>query len=123
MRTLLFTAAVAASVTAAAFSTGDGPFTKGTWDNGQYAQQTDGQMGIFPNPASDEVNVVYPGLEGKATLAIVAGDGRVMRRMDIGQTGAARTVVDISGLANGSYWVRITQPGGFDYARRLVVAQ
>src|SRR5690606_39590564 len=88
-----------------------------------YAQQTDGQMGIFPNPASGGVNIVYPGLEGKATLAIVAGDGRVMRRMDIGQTGAARTVVDISGLANGSYWVRITQPGGFDYARRLVVAQ
>lgn len=123
MRTLFFAAAVAVSVTAAAFSTGDGPFTKGTWNTGQYAQQVDGQMGIFPNPASDEVNIVYPGLEGKATLTIVAGDGRVMRRMDIGQTDAARTLVDISSLANGAYLVRITQPNGFDYAKRLVVAR
>ena len=100
----------------------DGPFTTSEWTSGLYAQRTDGPVNIFPNPASQQVNVVYPGLTGEATLTIVASDGRIMRSLQVGQTSGTRSVIDLNDLANGIYLVRVEQPSGMSITRRLMVA-
>jgi len=100
----------------------DGPFTSTHWTSGLYAQQADAPVNLFPNPASQQVNVVYPGLTGEATVTIVAEDGRIMRSMHIGQTNGARSVIDLNNLANGVYLVRVEQPSGLNISRRLIVS-
>lgn len=122
MRTMIFIAAVAAALSTAAMPGSDGPFTTTHWTSGLYAQQVNAPMNVFPNPASHQVNVVYPGLKGEATLTIVAQDGRIMRSMQIGQTNGTRTVIDLNNLANGIYLVRVEQPGGLNISRRLIVS-
>ncbi len=122
MRSVLFAAAVATTMSAAAFAGGNEPYVKGTWTNGQYAQQLDGQIGVFPNPASGQANVIYPGLTGKAVVMLVAEDGRVVRQVEVGETNGTRTILDVAGLRNGLYFIRVIQPSGMDIARSLVVA-
>ena len=122
MRTMIFIAAVALALSTAAMPGNDGPFTTSQWTSGLYAQQVDGPVNVFPNPASQQVNVIYPGLTGEATLTILAGDGRIMRSMEIGQTEGTRTIIDLNGLANGIYFVRVEQPSGMDISRRLMVS-
>ena len=122
MRSVIFAAAVAATLSTAAMPGSDGPFTTNNWTSGLYSQQVDGPVNVFPNPASQQVNVVYPGLTGEATLTIVAEDGRIMRSMQIGQTNGTRSVIDINSLSNGVYLVRVEQPNGFNISRRLIVS-
>lgn len=122
MRTMIFIAAVAVALSTAAMPGNDGPFTTSGWTSGLYAQRTDGPVNVYPNPASQQVNVIYPGLTGEATLTIVAEDGRIMRSMQIGETNGTRSVIDLNGFANGVYFVRVEQPSGMDITRRLMVA-
>ena len=122
MRTMIFVAAVAVALSTAAMPGSDGPFTTSEWTSGHYAQQMDGPVNVFPNPASQQVNVIYPGLTGEATLTIVAEDGRIMRSMQIGETNGTRSVIDLNGLANGLYLVRVEQPSGMNISRRLMVS-
>lgn len=119
---MTFIAAVAVALSTAAMPGSDGPFTTSEWTSALYAQQIDGPLTVFPNPASQQVNIIFPGMTGEATLTIVAGDGRIMRSMQIGQTEGTRTIIDLNGLANGVYFVRVEQPGGTDISRRLLVA-
>lgn len=121
MRTLLIAAAMATTMSVAAFSGGDGPFTTQHWTDGQYAQRELGQVGVYPNPASGQVNIIYPGLTGEATVTILAEDGRVMRSFEVGETTAKRSLVNLSGLRNGLYFIRVVQPSGMDVTRSLSV--
>ena len=119
---MTFIAAVAIALSTAAMPGNDGPFTTTHWTSGLYAQQADGPVNVFPNPASQQVNIVYPGLTGEATVTIVAEDGRIMRSMQVGQTNGTRSVIDLNNLANGIYLVRVEQPSGLNIARRLIVS-
>lgn len=122
MRTVIFAAAVAVALSAAAMPGNDGPYTTTHWTNGQYAQQSSGIVNIFPNPASDRVNITFPGLTGEATVSLIAEDGRLMRSMNIGDTRSVRSVMDIGSLENGLYLICVVQPNGLDVTRRLMVA-
>ena len=122
MRTGSILAAVVMVMSTAAMA-GSGQYTTNGWADGQYAQQADAPVVIYPNPAIDQVNITFPGLQGDATLSIFAEDGRLMRSIQVGETRDERTILNVGGLANGVYWVRVVQPSGFDYARRLVVAK
>ena len=122
MRTVIFAAAVAAAFSTAAMPANDGPFSTSEWTSGLYAQRTDGALNVFPNPASQQVNVIYPGLTGEATLTILAQDGRIMHSEQIGQTEGTRSVIDLNGLSNGFYLVRVQQPNGMDISRRLIIS-
>ncbi len=122
MRTLITAAAMAIGIAVAALPANDGPYSPHQWGQGQYAQYSDGQMDIYPNPASQRVNIVYPGLAGDAVLTVFSEDGRLMKSYQLGQTQYTRTVLNIDDLADGVYLVRVVQPNGFNYAKRLVVA-
>lgn len=56
-------------------------------------------------------------------MSIYAEDGRLVRSIQLGETRDLRTVLNVEDLANGIYLVRVVQPSGFDYARRLVEAK
>ena len=122
MRTVIFATAVAAALSAAAWPGGDGPFKTSEWTSGLYSQTVDGPINVYPNPASEQVNIAYPGLSGEATLTIVAEDGRIMRTIQIGETEGTLSIIDLNGLANGVYLVRVEQPDGLNISRRLMVA-
>ncbi|HRN36857.1 MAG TPA: T9SS type A sorting domain-containing protein [Flavobacteriales bacterium] len=122
MRTWILSAAMAATLPLVAMPGNDGPFITDHWTNGQYAQAELGPVGVFPNPANSQVNIVYPGLTGEATVSILAEDGRMMRSFEVGDVQDARSVVRIDDLRNGLYLVRVIQPSGLDLTRMLVVA-
>ncbi len=122
MRTLITAAAMAIGSAVAALPANNEPYAPHQWGQGQYAQYSDGQMDIYPNPASQRVNIVYPGLTGDAVLTVFAEDGRMMKSFQLGETQYTRTVLNIDDLADGIYLVRVVQPNGFTYAKRLVVA-
>lgn len=122
MRTVIFAAAVVAALSTAAMPGSDGPYTTNHWTTGQYAQQSIGVVNIFPNPASDHVNISFPGLTGEAVVSLIAEDGRVMRQIDIGETRSFLSIMDIASLDNGMYFIRVVQPSGLDVTRRLMVA-
>lgn len=65
-----------------------------------------GVVGIFPNPADDVVNVT--GIAGRATVEIYSLAGSLVKSVAI--DGA--TTIDVSGLAAGQYVVRIATDGG-----------
>jgi hypothetical protein len=122
LRIVLIAVGMAAACTLTARTGNDGPFTTGHWTNGLYAQQANGPVMLYPVPAREQVNVIYPGLTGKADVTLIAGDGRIIRSIEVGETHAAQTVVDVSNLDNGIYFLRVVQPSGLDVTKRLVVA-
>lgn|GEM_PF-5855370 len=106
----------------AARASEDGPFTTSDWTSGQYAQQSSGPVNLFPNPASDQVNIVYPGLTGEATVAIYAEDGRLVDQFQVNQTAGTKTEYNTDSLPSGTYLVSVTQANGSRNTVRLMVS-
>ena len=79
-------------------------------------------MSLFPNPASHQVNIVFPGLTGEATVSILAEDGRLIDRFQVNQTAGTRTVYNTDNLRNGAYVVSVMQEDGSRNTVRLLVA-
>ncbi len=106
----------------AARASEDGPFSTSDWTSGLYSQQTDGPVSLFPNPASHQVNIVFPGLTGEATVSIMAEDGQLLDSFQVDQTAGTRSVYDTDNLPNGTYMVRVLQENGSQNTVRLMVA-
>ncbi len=79
---------------------------------------------VFPNPARDNVSVVF-GADGSQGLRLEVIDltGKVVVRQDLGKrsAGIQRQDIDIAGLAAGLYNVHITDGLGGHGVKRLVV--
>ncbi|HQV52019.1 MAG: T9SS type A sorting domain-containing protein [Flavobacteriales bacterium] len=76
--------------------------------------ETDG-FSIYPNPASQEVNVFLD--EPNAMFTLHALDGRLLQSEGISSD---RTTLDISGLVAGMYLINITKMNGERVAHRFV---
>ena len=122
MKTWILSAAMAAALPLMASPGNDGPFTTDHWTTCQVAQRDLGIIGMYPNPASGQVNIIYPGLTGEATVAVLSEDGRLMESFEVGETKDARSTLNVSGLDNGIYLIRVIQPSGLDSTRQLIVA-
>lgn len=122
MKATILTVALVSALSAAAMTGNDGPFTTMQWTNGLYAQQGSGPVVLFPVPASGQVNIAYPGLAGNAEVMLISEDGRVMQDTEVGETKGMLTTLDLGGLGNGLYFIRVIQPSGLDVTERLVVA-
>lgn len=122
MRTFILAAAVMVAFSTAARASEDGPFSTSDWTSGLYSQQTDGPVSLFPNPASHQVNIVFPGLTGEATVSIMAEDGQLLDSFQVDQTAGTRSVYDTDNLPNGTYMVRVLQENGSQNTVRLMVA-
>jgi hypothetical protein len=74
-------------------------------------------LSVSPNPASTMVSVSAAGIEGNVTVQIVDMNGRVMMQ----QQGAAQNFrFDVSNLAQGAYFVRMTGEN-VNAVRKLIV--
>lgn len=73
---------------------------------------------LYPNPASDKVNITVAGVEGSVRVAIVDINGKVARTFDT--MGGQTVAVDIEGLSQGVYFVRL-QSNGVSVVRKLIV--
>lgn len=72
-------------------------------------------MGVYPNPATDVLNINYNmPEESNLMLNIFAMDGSLVRSEDRGtvQSGNGRIQTDISGLASGTYFVQLQTESG-----------
>jgi hypothetical protein len=122
MRNFILAAAVMVAFSTAARVSEDGPFITSQWTSGLYAQRTAGPVSLFPNPASHQVNMVFPGLTGEATVSILAEDGRLIDQFQVDQTAGTRTVYNTDNLRNGAYLVSVMQKDGSRNTVRLLVA-
>jgi len=77
---------------------------------------------VFPNPASDRIEVVY-GASGRLTLELVDATGRTVQVRELGQRapGVHRDVVDIAGQPAGLYVLRIRNEAGETGTKRLII--
>jgi len=67
-----------------------------------------GSLSIFPNPATGTVNVQLQAPPGQLLLQVIDASGRVVRMLSLQSTGGPMsTVVDLSGLATGVYFIRV----------------
>lgn len=75
-------------------------------------------FGLIPNPAIDGVDLLMPGATGThITWALLDGTGRVVKR---GNLNGPRTRIDLDGLDQGSYLVRVDLPSGAVTSKLLV---
>lgn len=75
---------------------------------------------IRPNPASQSTTVVLYDVEGHATISLVDMQGRTLTCAEVECTGSASHTLDLSGMAQGTYFVRIST-GKDSYITKLVV--
>ena len=67
-------------------------------------ETTVGEMLLFPNPATTELNVELPDGSGNTSLSIIAVDGRIVHeRMVFPAEGQTTLAVDVSDLPAGAY--------------------
>ena len=64
-----------------------------------------GSLTLFPNPASSSVTVTVSGFEGEAMVELVDMNGRTVSRQT---TANYQLSIDVSNLAQGAYFVRVT---------------
>ena len=71
---------------------------------------------LFPNPASDQLSILFDGGDGREILSITDVSGRVVVREPL-QT--SRRILDVSGLPAGLYVIRLDS-GGVIWTERFV---
>jgi hypothetical protein len=64
-----------------------------------------GSLTLFPNPAASSVTVTVSGFEGEAMVEVVDMNGRTVSRQT---TANHQLSIDVSNLAQGAYFVRVT---------------
>lgn len=74
---------------------------------------------VLPNPASDAVEIVLPGTQENATWQVLNSVGQLL--LD-GRLLGQRTAIDVSGLSDGVYLVRISS-GATSGTKRIVVVR
>jgi hypothetical protein len=73
-----------------------------------------GKLEIYPNPAADQINIVWKDLK-LDEINITSYDGSLVRSISINSVDGEKTI-DIIGLSSGVYFVNIG-----NYTRKLIV--
>lgn len=66
---------------------------------------------VYPTPADDRITVVLEA-DGVVLVDLIAGDGRLVQRTQTRSNGRSLHSVDVSSLAAGSYFVRVSAVDG-----------
>lgn len=78
-------------------------------------------INISPNPANEQVRLVFNAMKGAATITITDAAGAVHSRETVPQVSQRTLTMDTRNLANGAYVVVVAQEGR-TYQQRLVIA-
>ena len=76
-------------------------------------------MNIYPNPATDAINI--RGLYGNATISLIDVMGRSVINRQIENINN-ETTLNVSGLVPGKYFIKITQAGN-TVTKSVVIAK
>ena len=83
-------------------------FTSVSEDDQKYS------LKIFPNPATDVLQIELHGVTHNALLQILNSLGVVVESFDVGSTsGVLKTSVDVSKLAAGVYFIEVRSKNAF----------
>lgn len=77
-------------------------------------------VSVYPNPATDMATVCLTGVEGEVTMTIVSIEGRTVHTETFNCGSDCLKTTDISGLASGTYFVRL-QAAEWNSVQKLVV--
>ncbi len=111
------------TVTTGITTNGTGTININTLWKGQYAfakmigsigmpEQEGGAFRLFPVPVNDQLSVALDApSDGLLLLDVLSADGRLVQRSTLG-SGSERTTMDVSGLAEGGYVLRIAEASG-----------
>lgn len=77
-------------------------------------------MEVFPNPATDVVNVKFDGQGGEYTVSIIDLAGRTVASKVVTGSGATAVEVPVAGLVAGNYLIAIANETG-SYTQKLMV--
>ena len=73
---------------------------------------TETSFAVFPNPATDAVNVIFNGTDADYMVSIMDLNGRVISTMNINNANGSQTVTFATeNIAKGSYLVTVTSNG------------
>lgn len=80
---------------------------------------SDAMINLYPNPVNTELNVdIQSNLDGVAIMKVVDAAGRMVKTIEISlQKGKNHTQVDLGGLSDGVYMVRIADQNGLDFSQ------
>ena len=77
------------------------------------------KIAIYPNPAVSFATLTIEGANGEVDYSFIDLSGRIVRHKTVNAASAER--IDLSGLANGTYFVRVTNES-FSKVEKLVVS-
>jgi hypothetical protein len=69
-------------------------------------------VSVFPNPATEFINIAFNELSGDATLTLFSTDGKQVMNKNINVTANQNTTLDVSGLSSGIYTLRVASSNG-----------
>jgi hypothetical protein len=75
---------------------------------------------IYPNPTSSATTIRVVGISGKVKIAVVDMNGREVSSETLECSGDCANTMDVDGLAQGAYFVRITS-GNVSMVKKLIV--
>ena len=89
---------------------------------GEGVESADGiNVSLYPNPATESVTVKVSGLAGTVSLTLVDAMGREVMRQQLDGQQAAGTLLDVSKLTRGVYFLRLVDANGLGTVRKLTV--
>lgn len=77
-------------------------------------------LNIYPNPAHNQATLSMSGIDGMAEITITDINGRQIRSMHISNEGNSTFNLDIKGLSQGTYFVRVLADG-VNAVRKLII--
>lgn len=80
---------------------------------------------LYPNPVSETLNALIPGeISGKINICIFSVAGRILSDYDTRSVEGAPVIIDVSGLAAGTYLIRFTgRSSGISFSSRFIVVR
>ncbi len=82
---------------------------------------TDMEISVYPNPATDVVNVNLPGLVGKtAEITLINTIGKVVLRQNFAEANATEQI-ELNNLPNGVYLLQVTSEGNLIGTKRVMI--
>ena len=77
-------------------------------------------LAIYPNPTSDATTIALSGVSGEVSITIVDMNGRTVKTGTMSCEGDCTKRMEVSGLAQGAYFVRVSGEG-VNQVKKLVV--
>ncbi len=78
---------------------------------------------VSPNPAQGKVYVTLKGYTGNVTIQVQSVDGKILRaeKLQVASMKSAQQLLNVSGLANGIYFIRVMDEKGSPQTEKLVI--